>query len=119
MALLGKLKTGDSLADKGIIATRYALCPFCRLVTKFIPHVLFSCQFSWRVWMHILDWWGIKGVLHEQCENFVLQWNGLMVGRRRGKWRLMILSCVIWSLWFERNKAEFEEYTPNSNLFVN
>lgn len=69
--------------------------------------------------MHILNQWGIKGVLHEQCGSFVLQWKDLMVGCRRGRCRLLILSYVIWSLWFERNKAKFEEYAPNLNFLVN
>lgn len=97
------------------------------LSRRFAPSVHWKLNmliiFSFRVpslgKMQVLDWWGIKSVLHTDCAWFIRQWNGLMVGRRRKKWRLVILSCVISSLWFERNKVKFEGSTPNILQFAN
>lgn len=42
-AMLGKLKTGDSLVEKGDIELHKAFCPFCRLEVESNSHVLFTC----------------------------------------------------------------------------
>ena len=111
-AHLGKLKTSDILLEKGIIGPQQALCPFCNLEIETNSHVLFTCSFSWSIWMEVLCWWGISGVLHKDCGNFCVEWNGLMKGRKWGKlWRL-ILGCTIWSLWYTRNKVKFELAPP-------
>ncbi|XP_057529705.1 uncharacterized protein LOC130808238 [Amaranthus tricolor] len=60
LIFLGKLSTGDFLVDKGIIEPHRALCPFCNQQTESNSHVLFTCGFSWRVWMHMLEWWGLS-----------------------------------------------------------
>ncbi|CAO2826227.1 unnamed protein product [Amaranthus hypochondriacus] len=68
--------------------------------------------------MMILNWWGIKGVFHSQCELFVPSWSGLWIGRRGKKLWNLILSCVIWSLWYERNRAKFEALSPGFQKFA-
>ena len=63
--------------------------------------------------MEVLCWWGISGVLHKDCGNFCVEWNGIMKGRKWGKlWRL-ILGCTIWTLWYTRNKVKFEMAPPD------
>lgn len=104
---LEKLKTGDFLVAKGIIDPAHALCPFCKCVLETNSHNLFTCSFSWNVWMLILDWWGISGVLPNRCGPFFLAWRHLAPKRVRGKLWDLILGCVIWSLWFLRNKVKF------------
>lgn len=56
LACLEKLKTGDFLVGKGLLDTSNALCPLCNAEFKTNSHILFSCSFSWGVWMMILDW---------------------------------------------------------------
>lgn len=117
-ANLGRLKTGDLLVDKGIIDAHHALCPFCRLVLESNSHILFTCQFSWGAWMMIFDWSGIRGVLHSRYEDFVIHWRGLWVGRKWKRLCKLILSCMIWSIWYERNKAKFEATTHDLHKFA-
>ncbi|CAO2832585.1 unnamed protein product [Amaranthus hypochondriacus] len=59
-------------------------------------HVLFTCSFSWGIWMQILECWGLSGVLHNDCTTFFIQWNGLMK-RRKGKdlWKLIFWLCYM------------------------
>lgn len=118
MACLGKLKTGELLLSKGIIDHHQALCPFCNSEVESLSHVLFSCSFSWGVWMEMLKWWGISGVLQNQCREFILAWIGLM---KRKKWKKiwkLILGCVLWSIWYASNKAKFEAIFPNLQHFI-
>lgn len=115
MASLEKLKTGDLLVSLGLLDRGQALCPFCAEEVESNRHVLFTCTVSWRLWMRILDWWGVKGVLPDQCVHFILAWKHLAPFRRKGKvWRL-ILGCVIWSIWFERNKIKFNHGALNED----
>lgn len=118
LAYLEKLKTGDKLVEKGIIEPQHALCPFCSLEMESNSHILFSCMFSWSIWMHILEWWGIKGVLQINCDSFGMEWCGLMKIKRWKKLWNLIFGCVIWSIWFERNKVKFEMKVPNLQLFT-
>ena len=62
-----------------------AIYPFCSVEMEANSHILFSCHFTWGIWMKILEWWGIKGVLQVRCGDFVLVWNGLMLNRKTVK----------------------------------
>lgn len=72
-AMLGKLKTGDLLVEKGIIDSQQAICPFCRIEVESNSYIFFTCHFSWGIWMRLLSWWGLQGVLHYEGVSFVLQ----------------------------------------------
>lgn len=118
MACLGNLKTGGFLLAKGIIDHHQALFPFCNIEVESLGHVLFTCSFSWGVWMEILDWWGIIGVLQNQCEDFITAWLGFMKCRKWKKIWMLILGCVLWSIWYARNKAKFEDNHHDFHRFV-
>lgn len=118
LACLMKLKTGDWMVSKGLLDPSLALCPFCQGALETNSHVLFTCSFSWRVWMEILHWWGISGVLPNTCVPFVMAWRSLAPKRRRGDLWKLTLGCVLWSIWFERNKAKFEGKTPDLAYFL-
>ena len=118
MANLDKLKTGDYLLRLGIIDPQQAVCPFCILETESNNHTLFTCRFSLCSWMKMLEWWNISGALHNQCSTFTIQWFGLVKNRKLQKLWGMILGCVIWSLWYERNKIKFDRGSPNLHNFV-
>ena len=68
--------------------------------------------------MKMLEWWGMSGVLHNQCGNFSIQWFVLVKSRKHRKLWGLILGCGIWSLWYERNKIKFEMGSPEFNKFV-
>ncbi|CAO2835995.1 unnamed protein product [Amaranthus hypochondriacus] len=108
MASLEKLKTGDVLVDRGLLDVNNAMCPFCGINVESNSHIIFTCSFSWSVWMMMLDWWGVSGVLHKCCAAFMLSWESLRPKWCKGKLWKLILGCVIWSLWFERNKLKFD-----------
>lgn len=118
MANLEKLKTGNFLLDKGIIDVQQALCPLCNLVVESNSHVLFTCRFAWGTWMEILKSWGIIGVLHDSCNKFISEWFGLMRSRKWKKLWSLILGCVIWSLWYMRNKVIFDSCELDFHKFM-
>lgn len=113
--MLSKLKTGDLLVEKGVLEAHQSYCPFCRLEIESNSLVLFTCQFSWNIWMRILDWWGVNGVLHYDCVCFAQQWPNSCVGRRRKKLWMLCFICVIWSIWMERNRVKFESCIHDIN----
>ena len=118
MACLERLKTGDFFVDKQLLDPPQAVCPFCRSEIESNSHVLFTCTFSWRIWMTVLRWGGISGVLPSQCIPFIQSWRRLAPGRRRGKLWSLCLGCVVWSIWFERNKVKFEDRSPDLGLSI-
>lgn len=88
------LKTGEFLLGKGIIDHQQTLCPLCNLEVESNAHILFTCRFSWGTWMKMLEWWGLVGVLQNQCESFIVAWSGLMKYRKWKKlWNLVLVSC--------------------------
>ena len=118
MENLEKLKTGDHLLRVGIIDPQQAVYPFCDLETETNSHILFTCIFSWCSWMKMLEWWNVSGALLNQSSSFGIQWLGLVKNRKLQKLWGMILGCVIWSLWYERNKIKFDRGSPNLLNFV-
>ena len=66
----------------------------------------------------MLEWWGLSGALHNQFRIFSIEWLGLVKNRKHRKLWGLTLSCVIWSLWFERNKIRFETGITNITKFV-
>lgn len=98
LANMEKLKTGDFLVEKGVIDPNDAYCPFCHANPESNAHILFTCHFSWSIWMKILSWWGIAGVLQNSCGPFTVAWKKLAPRRKRGKLWNLILGCVIWSI---------------------
>ena len=118
LANMEKLKTGDFLVEKGIVSPQNAWCPFCRNELESNSHIIFACRFAWSTWMEVLKWWGISAPLHMRFSKFSIQWLGLLNGRRHRHIWALILACVTWSLWFERNQIKFERKTPNLQNFV-
>ncbi|CAO2816751.1 unnamed protein product [Amaranthus hypochondriacus] len=118
MACLEKLKTGDRLVDLGIVAAQDAMCPFCNLVLESHSHLFFSCSFSWKVWMSMLNWRGVEGALQDQCTQFIIAWGSLTKSKRRKKLWSVVMGCCVWSLWFERNKIKFERGVPDLHRFI-
>ena len=53
LANLEKLKTIDSIVENGIIDACQAMCLLCRVEMETNSHILFTCHFSWRMWMKI------------------------------------------------------------------
>ena len=117
LAYLERLKTGDFLLEKGIIDPQRASCPFCNRVTESNEHILFTCSFSWKSWMAILKWWGLSAVFQNRCANFSVEWLGLVKGKKYQRLWGMVLGCVIWSIWYERNKIKFERKAINLHNF--
>lgn len=113
-----KLKTSDFLVKKGLIDPNDAYCTFCNTELESNSHILFTCQFSWYIWMQILNWWGISGVLQNKCGPFTDAWRHLAPKRKRGKLWNLTLACVMWSIWFERNKIKFEAGSPNVEKLI-
>ena len=117
IASLERLKTGDFLLEKGIIDPQRASCPFCNRDTESNAHILLTCSFSWRSWIAILKWWGLSAVFQNRCANFSIEWLGLVKGKKDQRLWGMVLGCVIWSIWYERNKIKFERKAINLHNF--
>lgn len=104
--------------ELGALDPQQATCSLCRENLESNSHVLFTCTFSWSIWMNMLNWWGIQGALQPNCKSFILEWDGLMRKRKWKKLWHLILGCVVWSLWFERNNSKFNLKTSDVLSFT-
>ena len=86
------------------------MCPFCNLEAESNSHILFTCSFAWGTWMEILRCWGIKGVLHDRCNNFFVEWCGLM---RSPTWKKNVETyiglCNLVSVVYEKLKKNIQD----------
>lgn len=86
-----RLKTGDYLAKLNIISSVDNVCYFCRNSEETIPHVFFSCPFSWQIWTHYLNWWGVRTALQTQPIELIRSWKFLVQqGFKRQNWSSFI-----------------------------
>ena len=68
--------------------------------------------------MEIVKWSGISAVFQNRCSTFGVEWMGLIKGRKFHKLWGLVFGCVIWSIWYERNKVRFETRPINMHRFV-
>ncbi|XP_058776255.1 uncharacterized protein LOC131650566 [Vicia villosa] len=109
LVMLGRLPTKDRLAKIGIITD--GICVFCQ-ENETLPHLFFHCEYTQRIWVHILEWNGYsRSVLDWEREKLWL------IGETKKKgWRRDILKIslteTIYYIWITRNAAIFQNQVP-------
>ncbi|KAL7193974.1 hypothetical protein ACSBR2_025585 [Camellia fascicularis] len=84
-------------------------CVFCRNDRETVSHVLLCCTFSWRVWSHIIGWWGVSWVHPGSVVSLISWWTRFRCNNRlKAIWRIIPLAAL-WSLWKQRNEIIFNE----------
>lgn len=55
-----KLNTRSRLRRLNMLSEEEDICPFCKEEKETIKHMFLHCHLSWKVWMNVLDWWGLQ-----------------------------------------------------------
>lgn len=88
------------------------LCPFCKLETESVDHILLHCSEIWKVWSSMLQWWGVSWVIPVIVDGVLLWWLGTKFKKLVMRiWRLVPIA-MLWSVWRLRNDCVFKGSQP-------
>lgn len=75
---LDRVPTLVSLASRGVVPRQDLLCIACTNMVETASHLFFECDFSYKVWMECLRWWGIHSAFLNECRGHFFQFVGLI-----------------------------------------
>lgn len=84
-------------------------CYFCKNEEETVEHLFLHCSFLRQCWEVFLSIVGVSLVIHHKISRLLLVWKAQ--GMKRDLtliWRTIPIYCILWTIWFERNKACFE-----------
>jgi hypothetical protein len=105
-AALGKILTMDNLKKWKIIVVDW--CYMCKS-RKTVNHLLLHCNIVSALWYYICSLFGLAWVMPRLVRDLLACWR-----RKTGNsysealWK-MILLCLMWCMWRERNDWSFED----------
>jgi hypothetical protein len=107
IASLGKALTIDNLRKRGLILQNW--CCLCKSNGESVDHLFLHCPMASDLWWMVFSMFGVQWVMPRTIMDLFSCWMGLP-GRHDTVlvWK-MILHCLIWCLWHERNARNFED----------
>ena len=104
-AAYGRILTLDNLMLWGLpLANRCFMC-FCS--AEFVDHLLIHCLVAYSLWLQMLQAFGIQWVMPGSVESLVSCWSKWFGKYALDVWN-MVLGCLMWDVWLERNRRSFE-----------
>ena len=107
----GKVLTLDQLKRRGIPLVNR--CFLCEDDEETIDYLLIHCsraKMLLNLFLAITDYNWVFPLM--VCQ-FLLAWQSASVGKKRKRVWLAAPLCLFWTLWNERNRADFENETPS------
>ena len=107
--LKDRIPVKKNLVRRQILLKEEALYVFCGVNEESTEHLFTRCQWSSKIWMHVLDWVGISTALHRDCSLHFQQFRDLFSNckKRKEAW-VVIWHSTVWSVWLRRNKLIFK-----------
>jgi hypothetical protein len=104
-ATWGRILTCDNLKKKGMALAGW--CCMCKNADETVVHLLLHCSIARQIWGFVFQFVGINWVLPSHVSEVLGGWWNWFGRRCSGVWNL-IPSCLMWTIWRERNKHTFE-----------
>lgn len=110
----GRIKTASYLQQLGVLEAKVSnLCIFCNTDVETFDHVLMGCSLIWKVWSHLMNWWGIYWAILGSFLGLLEWWTGFQYKKLEARlWKALLL-VVVWSIWKHRNECKFTNAQPN------
>jgi hypothetical protein len=105
-AALGHILNTDNLRRRHVIVLDW--CYMCKESGESISHLLMHCSAAREVWLFIFNIFSIQWVMPGGVLDLLSCWGDSCHSVRIRKLWDMVLLCVFWCLWWERNPRSFE-----------
>jgi hypothetical protein len=105
-AARGKILTLDNLSRRGLVVVNR--CWLCEADGESVDHLLLHCRVARALWDAFFSRFGLCWVMPSTVKDlYASWWTG---GRSRSAvvWK-MVLLCIMWCIWRERNDRCFED----------
>lgn len=96
------------------------MCPFCQAENETIEHALLFCDWTRMVWLGLQ----VQCIPRREDVSSIYHWMGARLEDFKGMGDFKVfneisISCGLWSIWKERNKAIHEGKNPNPWAAIN
>ncbi|KAK8511783.1 hypothetical protein V6N12_000824 [Hibiscus sabdariffa] len=106
LVMLERISVKVELVKRGVVLSGSSLCVFCQEFPESTDHLLFTCHFSWKLWMSFCAGLGLSSVWPKNPKLFMEAWRDLCSSSFSMVWSF-IPFAVIWTLWLFRNEIVF------------
>ncbi|XVE56525.1 hypothetical protein DITRI_Ditri04bG0017700 [Diplodiscus trichospermus] len=97
----------SNLAKRVIIQWTAALCAFCQSEAETCEHHFLHCEFSWQLWSHWINMWGISWSIPKTFSLLLLAWFEALPTAVCDKLWKMAFFAIVWTIWLARNEVVF------------
>uniref|UniRef100_A0A2N9FC99 Reverse transcriptase domain-containing protein n=1 Tax=Fagus sylvatica TaxID=28930 RepID=A0A2N9FC99_FAGSY len=102
----GRILTCDNLKKRGFMLAGW--CCMCKSADETVDHLLLHCRMARHLCNFVFQFVGVDWVLPLTVSDLLFGWRNWFGKRSSGIWNL-IPSCLMWTIWRERNNRTFED----------
>jgi hypothetical protein len=101
----GRILTCDNLRKRGFVLASW--CCMCKGDDESVDHLFIHCWAARRLWSSVFRAVGIDWVFPNRVVDLLFGWWNWFGKKSSSVWNL-IPSCLMWTIWWERNNRTFE-----------
>ena len=101
----GRILTLDNLMLRDLPLVNR--CCMCYCFAESVDHLLIHCSVAYSLWVQMLQAFGIQWVMTGSMASLVSCWSNWLGKFASNIWN-MVLGCLMWVVWLERNRRSFE-----------
>ena len=104
---LGNVLTIDNLRRRWILILDW--CCMCKRNGESVDHLLIHSPIAFDLKSMVFTLFGIHWVMPKTVEELLACWQGKFGSHRNSAIRIVVLHCLMWCIWQERNNQHFED----------
>ena len=90
-------------------------CCMCQCDEEIVDHLLLHCKFAYVLWSEVFLIFGIQWVMSKAIASLLFGWWNWLRKHSSNIWN-MVLACLMWLIWRERNNRTFEDIVRSVDL---
>lgn len=92
-------------------------CCMCRGHGEMMDHLLLHFPRAAVLWNYVFSFFGVEWVLPGRVMNLLFAWRNCFGKHFSSVWNL-VPSCLMWTVWRERNQCTFEDLESSESQFL-